>query len=264
VDRKTVLLCECRLNEVVPRDTVRQAKDALTQKGVDLIVVDDLCGLAARGDPSLQKHLKRGLSVLACHPRAVRHLVRRMVCASTEKEMSFYDLRGKDVARFWESLDVPQEIGSGDHSEERRIPWEEEWIPWFPVMDVDRCSGCGQCLNFCLFGVFQALEEGKIVVVHPDQCKTYCPACARVCPQSALIFPKHEEPAIYGVLPETATGEDADPEEALDLISKDVHEALARHRQKRSKRILDRERVARAIEERKACSCNRDLKEECT
>lgn len=63
---------------------------------------------------------------------------------------------------------------------------------WYPVVDRERCRGCLECLNFCLFGVFEASAEG-VEVVEPDSCKMGCPACARLCPQGAIMFPDYQE-----------------------------------------------------------------------
>ncbi|MCD6303351.1 MAG: hypothetical protein J7M21_00120, partial [Planctomycetes bacterium] len=72
------------------------------------------------------------------------------------------------------------------------------WIPWFPVIDYDRCVACKQCHNFCLFGVFEVDGGGRVRVVRPANCKTNCPACARTCPQGAIIFPRHHDGPING------------------------------------------------------------------
>jgi ferredoxin len=64
---------------------------------------------------------------------------------------------------------------------------------WYPIMDGSRCIHCGHCLQFCLFGVYEMDTEGKVLVRNPDQCKTGCPACARICPQSAIMFPLYEK-----------------------------------------------------------------------
>lgn len=60
---------------------------------------------------------------------------------------------------------------------------------WYPVLDYDRCRHCGQCLEFCLFGVYTRTDDGKIRVSCPDKCKPGCPACARLCPYGAILFP---------------------------------------------------------------------------
>ncbi len=79
----------------------------------------------------------------------------------------------------------------------RRIA-EPAHARWYPVVDYSRCAGCLECLNFCLFGVFDTGEDDSLVVVLPDQCRTGCPACARVCPSAAIMFPMHSDPAIAG------------------------------------------------------------------
>jgi Pyruvate/2-oxoacid:ferredoxin oxidoreductase delta subunit len=69
---------------------------------------------------------------------------------------------------------------------------------WYPVLDRDRCTDCGHCQQFCIFGVYATDAQGRVQVVQPDACKSGCPACARVCPQGAVLFPLHREPAIAG------------------------------------------------------------------
>ena len=67
---------------------------------------------------------------------------------------------------------------------------------WYPVLDYARCTGCGQCAEFCLFGVYSQDDNGAIVATSPDLCKTGCPACARVCPVQAIMFPHYEQDAL--------------------------------------------------------------------
>ncbi|MBT3278779.1 MAG: 4Fe-4S binding protein [Phycisphaerales bacterium] len=72
-----------------------------------------------------------------------------------------------------------------------------DWRPWYPVLDRELCTACGQCVSFCLFGVYR--KDGETVqVVEPTKCKNNCPACARACPQKAIIFPKCDERGIDG------------------------------------------------------------------
>jgi hypothetical protein len=72
---------------------------------------------------------------------------------------------------------------------------------WYPVIDETRCINCQHCLQFCLFGVYELDAGGKVQVCHPDQCKTGCPACARICPQSAIMFPLYEKDAAIAGAP---------------------------------------------------------------
>jgi NAD-dependent dihydropyrimidine dehydrogenase PreA subunit len=69
---------------------------------------------------------------------------------------------------------------------------------WYPVVDYDRCQNCLDCLNFCLFGVFGVDASGRLLVEQPDACRDGCPACSRVCPSRAIMFPQHSSPAIAG------------------------------------------------------------------
>jgi NAD-dependent dihydropyrimidine dehydrogenase PreA subunit len=69
---------------------------------------------------------------------------------------------------------------------------------WYPVVDFDRCTACLECLNFCLFGVFGLDEASAPTIEQPDACRNGCPACARICPAGAIMFPQHGDPAIAG------------------------------------------------------------------
>lgn len=69
---------------------------------------------------------------------------------------------------------------------------------WYPVIDYSRCTNCLECLDFCLFGVYGVDSLERIVTENQDQCKKGCPACSRVCPQQAIIFPEYKSPAIAG------------------------------------------------------------------
>ncbi|HEU0173957.1 MAG TPA: ferredoxin family protein [Blastocatellia bacterium] len=69
---------------------------------------------------------------------------------------------------------------------------------WYPVIDYSRCTNCLECIDFCLFGVYGIDHRDRILVENQDNCKRGCPACSRVCPQNAIIFPEHKTPAIAG------------------------------------------------------------------
>jgi Pyruvate/2-oxoacid:ferredoxin oxidoreductase delta subunit len=72
-------------------------------------------------------------------------------------------------------------------------------VRWHPIVDKDLCDNCGQCLQFCLFSVYTRDEAQNVTVGNPDACKTGCPACSRICPKGAIIFPLYsQDPAISG------------------------------------------------------------------
>src|SRR5207249_6476478 len=69
---------------------------------------------------------------------------------------------------------------------------------WYPVIDYSRCTNCMECLDFCLFGVYGVDALDRLVVENQDSCKKGCPACSRVCPEHAIMFPDYKTPAIAG------------------------------------------------------------------
>jgi len=83
---------------------------------------------------------------------------------------------------------------------------EETKLRWYPVIDYSRCQNCMECLNFCLFGVFGVDVSDRILVEQPDACRAGCPACSRVCPAEAIMFPEHQTPVIAGDPTATSDG----------------------------------------------------------
>jgi len=86
-------------------------------------------------------------------------------------------------------------------SADSQPPTSEDRPParrWYPVIDYSRCTNCMECIDFCLFGVYGIDQQETILVEMPDNCRKGCPACSRVCPENAIIFPQHKTPAIAG------------------------------------------------------------------
>jgi NAD-dependent dihydropyrimidine dehydrogenase PreA subunit len=77
---------------------------------------------------------------------------------------------------------------------------------WYPVIDYSRCTNCMECLDFCLFGVYGVDKMDRILVENQDNCKKGCPACSRVCPEHAIIFPDYKTPAIAGAAVGSVSG----------------------------------------------------------
>lgn len=87
--------------------------------------------------------------------------------------------------------------GSANASDKQALP-EDTRRRWYPVIDYTRCTNCMECIDFCLFGVYGVDALDRILVEEQDNCKKGCPACSRVCPENAIIFPQHKTPAIAG------------------------------------------------------------------
>lgn len=106
---------------------------------------------------------------------------------------------------------------------------------WYPVIDFSRCTNCMECIDFCLFGVYGVDNVDTILVDQPDNCRKGCPACSRVCPQNAIIFPQHKTPAIAGAPVDTGGmkidlsklfGAPESDEDAADIAARERNEQL--------------------------------------
>ena len=128
------------------------------------------------------------------------------------------------------------------------------WKPWFPVIDYDRCTNCMQCLSFCLFGVYGVDGERRIQVQNQDNCKTNCPACSRVCPEAAIMFPKYKAGPINGdIVSDSDLQREKMKIDISSLLGGDVYEML-RNRSERAKSRFSKERDSdKALTERQKC-----------
>jgi NAD-dependent dihydropyrimidine dehydrogenase PreA subunit len=96
-------------------------------------------------------------------------------------------------------LEARRAFDSGNASlEDKALLPEDTGRRWYPVIDYSRCTNCMECIDFCLFGVYGVDALDRILVEQQDSCKKGCPACSRVCPANAIIFPHHKTAAIAG------------------------------------------------------------------
>jgi NAD-dependent dihydropyrimidine dehydrogenase PreA subunit len=192
-----VVLCACAYFDVIPQASKGRILGTLQAGGVAVESVADLCDLAAKSDPRLQQWAQAdSLAIVACFPRAVRWLFAAAGAPLDIERVRVFNMRTQSPEEVLTALqpgDAPGDVTEGS------LPQKDEgWVPWFPVIDRDRCKNCKQCMNFCLFGVYGLSPEGQVQVQNPSGCKTNCPACARMCPASAIIFPKYGDAPING------------------------------------------------------------------
>jgi NAD-dependent dihydropyrimidine dehydrogenase PreA subunit len=228
---------------VLPEATRQGVLEGLTRSGASVRFVADLCELAAHRDPSLADFAADGATIIACHTRAVQWLM-AYAGAPLGPGVTVLNMRTQAADAILSHLAPGEYTGGAEDRPEstggqaaRGTPGSAtttfapkapgDWIPWFPVIDMDRCKHCGQCRQFCLFGVYTADAAGHVSVAKPEKCKTNCPACARICPQAAIIFPKFTDGPING----DDTPPPERPEAPIDfssLAGLDFHEALRR------------------------------------
>ncbi len=257
-----ILLCECARGNALRPEERELAKDTLCKSGTRFEIVSDLCTLAARRDPFLDRFAEgKPTLIAACYPRAVRWLFHR-AGADLPEETQIVNLRSEGGA---DMIDVDESGGANACCCGPAATGSDDgdgWVPWFPVIDYDRCTDCQQCHSFCLFNVFALTEDRKVVVQNPANCKTNCPACARICPEVAIIFPQ------YGSAP--VNGSDTIPEGSSEkirvdlksLLGKDVYSALRRRGGGPKKRFSSLSDMTRSARERKKSSLDPKLLEE--
>lgn len=158
----------------------------------------------------------------------------------------FHDLGGADAASAIAAVDTMRG--------EAEVAPPGKWKPWFPVIDYSRCTNCMQCLSFCLFDVYGVSRDKKIEVRNQDNCKTDCPACSRVCPEVAIMFPKYKHGPING---DEVSVEDTRREamkiDISALLGGDIY-SLLRERSAKAKSRFSKERDDdRALLERQKC-----------
>jgi NAD-dependent dihydropyrimidine dehydrogenase PreA subunit len=53
-----------------------------------------------------------------------------------------------------------------------------------PEVDIEKCTGCGECVDICPVDVFEIQDE-KSVPVNADEC-VGCESCIEVCEHEAI------------------------------------------------------------------------------
>ncbi|MBI4326441.1 MAG: ferredoxin family protein [Chloroflexi bacterium] len=166
--------------------------------------------------------------------------------AAGQVPIRFQDITGFDPPRLVETVEAIRA--------EARAVNPGEWKPWFPVIDYDRCTNCMQCLSFCLFGVYGVDGNQKIQVQNNDNCKTNCPACSRVCPEAAIMFPKYKAGPINGDLVSDADMQREKMKVDISaLLGGDVYEMLRLRSEKARSRFSKERDSDKALSERQKC-----------
>jgi NAD-dependent dihydropyrimidine dehydrogenase PreA subunit len=54
----------------------------------------------------------------------------------------------------------------------------------YPVVDSEKCNGCGNCADICPSEVYE-MQEDKSTPIHPEDC-IECWACVNQCPTESI------------------------------------------------------------------------------
>ena len=232
--KRNLILCACASRSFMDKNRIAAAAAAIKQQGYAVTIEPDLCKSMMQASDKLKQDLAKS-TVVACHPRALTALFDTL--GLTPDNNQFIDLRDGSVEDVCRDLNIPATYDESDKAEFMNVingfAAETGTDAWYPVIDKTRCIECGKCHDFCLFGVY-AIVNNKVTVRQPGQCKNNCPACARMCPSKAIIFPKYEKSPINGGL--------ADEEPALTMDTKEMYAEALRNRiaQRREKGLFIR------------------------
>ncbi len=249
------LVCRCSVSATLRPESVAAALERVDAGAARAVVADDLCDLAASDGRRMARWAAGGALrlVAACRPRAVRNLF-RAAGVELDGAVRLLDLRAEspgEVARAFERVDAAGGPAAPDGAAGAVRADPAAPPAWYPVIDRDRCTRCGQCAGFCLFGVYASDADGTPRVVQPRSCKLNCPACARICPEAAIVFPKCPESPIDGAqITDEAAQRDRIRADIDRFLGPDPCAAL-RARRLRHAGPVDRARFERAMEERR-------------
>ena len=62
----------------------------------------------------------------------------------------------------------------------------EEIMAYNPIVDSDKCVGCGECVDVCPVEVYE-LQDGKSNAVNGEECLG-CESCVEVCEHGAITI----------------------------------------------------------------------------
>jgi NAD-dependent dihydropyrimidine dehydrogenase PreA subunit len=247
---KKVIFCNCQ-GKIIEASRLKETGQLLSAAKIPFTKVTDLCGICATRKEEVKQLFSEqdDTLVFACYPRAVSMVLTHSGAIVKPDQLSVINMRAssmEDIKATIQSLSPgkPEQVTSIE------IEGDKEWPAWYPVIDYSRCSSCGQCADFCLFGVY-AKTEGNVTVINPKGCKNNCPACARICPQTAIVFPKYEQGgAIAG---SDSIDEMAEQQRQLQdvdsILGSDIYKALEIRKLKR-RSIISSDEMDKALKER--------------
>lgn len=247
---KLIIYCDCK-GERMPPEVKKAVEHLLESSGSNVTILSDLCGITALSREKIQHISSEGkeIMVIGCYKRTMVLLFNQVRNNMLPENAEFLNLIEEDSESAFNKIE--NFFGRTKRtSVVEKINADTDWPSWYPVIDYSRCTACGQCADFCLFSVYNKSWD-RVDVVNPQGCKNNCPACARICPQTALIFPKYKHGGAIGGSEEIDEMAEAarQTQDVEEILGGDIYVALERRKLKRRSIIME-EAMKKAMEEK--------------
>lgn len=234
------VFCDCSYNQLFKDDIKQKILTFIKQHFSEIFIAKDLCALFADKTEFLSNPADEELLIFACYPRTVKSLFNAANIPFIQKKHKVFNMRELSFDEIKNGL-TPY-LQNNPAQEENTYSAKSEKISWFPVIDKERCTACGQCFEYCLFGTYTMEKNQQPLVSFPYNCKPNCPACARICPEAAIIFPKIEDYPINGSEIENEDEVRLLAKQNLKIFSRDNLQSVLSKRQRPSKMPLFKEK----------------------
>lgn len=188
-----LIYCNCGAGIITGKKQDNLA-DSFKELNLDVFELHDICAFSINEKEfmnSLNKDYNKKF-IVACYPRAIDNIFKQNNISFSNFEV--INFRELSVEKIVDLLD--EKIDKNSIEVKYEVQKSSLEVPaWYPVIDESRCTLCGQCARFCVFGVYK-YNKKSLDVVNPLSCKNNCPACGRTCPASAIIFPRLPEGSV--------------------------------------------------------------------
>jgi heterodisulfide reductase subunit A-like polyferredoxin len=211
-----LIYCNCGAG-IISGEKKERLAGSFKKLHIDVVELHDLCAISLNEKEfltSLDKEYDRKF-IVACYPRALNNIfTQNQISISNFEVLNFRELSEESLIET-----LSEKIGTQSPPGNYEVKRSSLEVPaWYPVIDASRCTLCGQCARFCVFGVYN-YNKKSLEVVNPLSCKNNCPACGRTCPASAIMFPRlAENSMLSGADPGTETSVKPDKKEGLFVL----------------------------------------------
>ena len=156
------IFCNCSYSGIITQDTKEKIFEKVQKFDTKLLAISDLCFASVKKEKLQILNNYKKINIIACYPRAVKWILHNAGVDIDNKEIKYFNMRAQRVEDF---NDFTQEFMTEKLCHKQPIFQKNlQWVPWFPVIDYNRCINCRQCVSFCLFGVYHIDEKNRAYV----------------------------------------------------------------------------------------------------